>query len=112
MAKFLILFNSKVSAKDQMANATPEQMKASMEEWMKWRDEAVKTVKFDWGLPLQAVTRVSNAGVGTSDNSASGYAIMEGDSKETIAELLKSHPHLQRPEATIDVLEMISMPGM
>jgi hypothetical protein len=111
MAKFLILFNSTASASELMANATPEEIKASMDEWIKWRDEAVKTVKFDWGMPVQAVSRVNTSEVTSSDNPASGYAIMEGE-REVIASLLKSHPHLKRPEAYIDLLEMLSMPGM
>ena|SRR5258708_4916761 len=112
MAKYLILFNSGMSASETMASATPEQMKASMDEWMKWRDEAVKTVKFEWGMPLQAVGRVTKSGVVSSDTQASGYSIMEADSKDVIIELLKSHPQLKRPESSIDVLEMLPMPGM
>src|SRR5579859_7080103 len=111
MAKYLILYNSKLSAKDLMSNSTPEEMKAGMDEWMKWKDEAVKTVKFEWGLPLQAVGRVTTSGVINSNNQASGHSIMEGE-KEAIMKLLQSHPHLKRPDSTIDVLEMIPMPGM
>jgi len=95
-----------------MATTTPEQMKASMNEWIKWRDEASKTAKVDWGLPLQAVSRLTPSGVTDSDSDVSGYAIIEGDSKNTVVELLKNHPHLKRADASIDVLEMLPMPGM
>lgn len=112
MAKYMILYNSTMAAADIMANSSPEQMKASMDEWSKWKDEAVKTVKFDFGMPLQAVRRVMPGIVTDSDNQASGYSIMESDSKDAIIELLKTHPHLKRQGASIDVLEMLSMPGM
>jgi len=112
MAKFMILYNASQSARDTMATTTPEQMKASMNEWIKWRDEASKTAKVDWGLPLQAVSRLTPSGVTDSDSDVSGYAIIEGDSKNTVVELLKNHPHLKRADASIDVLEMLPMPGM
>jgi len=111
MAKFMILYNSKASAAELMANATPEEMQASMAEWMAWKDEASKTVGFDFGMPLQAVNEVSNSGVAASDSRVSGYSTMEGD-KDAVLELLKFHPHLKREGATIDVLEFLSMPGM
>jgi hypothetical protein len=94
-----------------MANATPEEMQASMAEWMAWRDEAVKSTKFDWGMPLQGVSQVTTSEIKATSSNVSGYSTMEGD-KDTITELLRSHPHLKRPGATIDVLEMLPMPGM
>jgi hypothetical protein len=112
MAKYLILYNSTDSATELMANASPEQMKDSMDEWIKWRDEAGKTAKFDFGMPLQAAGRVTTDGSGDSDNSASGYSIIEGDSKDAIIELLLTHPHLKRAGASIDLLEMMAMPGL
>jgi hypothetical protein len=112
MAKYMILYNSTLSAEELMANASPEEMKASMEEWMQWKDKASKTVGFDFGMPLSAVSRVTSDGAGDSDSKTSGYSIMEGDSKDAIIELLRSHPHLKRTGASIDVFEMLSMPGM
>lgn len=111
MSKYLILFNSSTTAQEQMANATPEQMQASMSEWMAWQQEAVKSVEFEWGLPIQAVAQVTTTEVTDSTNKASGYCIMEGN-KDVVAKLLQSHPHLKRADATIDLLEMIPMPGM
>lgn len=112
MTKFMVLYNSTASASDLMANASPEEMKASMAEWIKWRDEASATAKVDFGLPLQAVSRVSTDGVAESQNQASGYSFLEGESKEAVVELLKTHPHLKRPGAYIDVLELLAMPGL
>ena len=36
MKKFLILYQSPVGAREQMANATPEQAKAGLDAWMAW----------------------------------------------------------------------------
>jgi hypothetical protein len=111
MAKYMVLYNSSMSASDTMANATPEEMQASMAEWIAWKEEAEKTVGFDFGMPLQAAGRVTTSGLQDSDSNVSGYSTMEGE-KDAVVELLKSHPHLKRPGATIDVLEYLPMPGM
>jgi len=108
----MVLYNSTVTVSELMAQASPKEMKASMDEWIKWRDEASKTIKVDFGLPLQAVSRVTASGATDSNNQASGYSILEGESKAAILELLQKHPHLKRPGAAIDVLEMLSMSGM
>src|SRR5260221_322387 len=101
MAKYLILFNSSMTAKETMQNASPEEMKVAMEEWMKWKDEVAKTVTFEWGLPLQAAGRVTTNGVIESSNQAGGYCMIEADTKDILMNLLQSHPHLKRPDATI-----------
>jgi hypothetical protein len=112
MAKFMVLYSSKTPATEIMANASPEQMKASMDEWIKWREEASKTAQVDFGLPLQAVGRVTAGGVKDSDSQVSGYSIVEGGSKDAVIGLLKTHPQLKRPGGSIDLLEMLPMPGI
>lgn len=101
-----------MTAADLMANASPEEMKASMGEWVKWRDEASKTLRVEFGMPLQAVGRITPDGVTGSDTHVSGYSIVEGASKEAVIAQLRTHPHLKRAGASIDVLEMLSMPGI
>jgi hypothetical protein len=112
VAKYLVLYNSDLSASELMEKATPEQMKASMAEWMAWAEKANKTVKFEFGMPLQAVNKITLKGVEKADTNVSGHSFMEGGSKEEISELLTSHPHLKREGATIDLLEVLPMPGI
>ena len=111
MAKYMLLFTSTVPASEQMAKASPEEMKASMDEWVEWHNEAAKTATLEWGLPLQAVSRITTNGVTDSDNHASGYSMIEGE-KEVVLALVKKHPHLKWPGASIDLLELLSMPGL
>lgn len=111
MAKYMVLFKSTLSASELMANATPEQMQASMQEWVTWKDNLEASIGFEWGLPLQTTAEVTISEVQEGHCPVSGYAIMQGD-KQAVAEVLKTHPHLKRDGASIDVLEMISMPGM
>jgi hypothetical protein len=37
---------------------------------------------------------------------------LQGESKEAIAASLAGHPHFMMPEGTIDVVELMPMPGM
>jgi hypothetical protein len=108
MTKFMVLYRSSTSARDQMANATPEQMKAGMEAWMQWAAKAGDAV-VDLGAPLTP----ARMGPGSSDaGEISGYSIMQADSAEALGGVLDGHPHLSMPGNSIEVLEMLSMPGM
>lgn len=112
MTKYMILYNATEKPKETMAKTSPEEMKASMDEWINWRNEANKTINIAFGLPLQPVSRLDTTGASDSTTQVSGYATAEADSKDILLEALKSHPQLKRPGASIDVLEMLSMPGL
>ena len=109
MTKFMVLYRSSTSARDQMASATPEQMKAGMEAWMQWAGKAGDAV-VDLGAPLAPAAHV---GPGSSEaGEISGYSIMQAASAEALGGVLDGHPHLSLPGNSIEVLEMLSMPGM
>jgi hypothetical protein len=115
MAKFLVLFQSSVKASDQMASSTPEQMQAGMASWMKWK-EALEAQggKMEFGSPLEARKDIVADGTVTDcDMPVSGYLIVDDRTLDETVEALKSHPHLEMvPDAKIDVIEMMPMPGM
>lgn len=112
MPKYMILHNAPEPAREFMAKFTQEQMQAGMASWIAWKEEAEKKVAFEFGNPMQAVARVTPGGVIESDNQASGYSMIVADSKELALEVLRNHPHLQREGATMDVLEIVTMPGI
>jgi hypothetical protein len=111
VSKFLVLYNATTSAREQMAQATPEQAKAGMDAWMAWAQRAGDAI-VDLGAPLQPQARVTSSGVSAPDNPASGYSVLQADSAQALAVLLEQHPHLQMPGASIDVLEALPIPGM
>ena len=43
---------------------------------------------------------------------SAGYSILQGESLEEISKLLDGHPHFHSPNASIEVREFLSMPGM
>lgn len=112
MAKYMVLYSSSQPASEQMANASMEEMQASMANWTKWRDDASENFEIDFGLPLETVGRVTSQGISNETSQISGYAIIDGESKDAVLELIKTHPHMNRPDASIEVLEMLSMPGL
>jgi hypothetical protein len=93
-----------------MMKATPEQQKAGMEAWMAWADKASASV-VDLGAPLGKALKVTPAGPSPTRNDLGGYSIMQGESKEALAEVLKGHPHFMMPDGFIEIVELMPMPG-
>ena len=103
MKKFLVLYKAPASAMEQMAKASPEQAKAGMDLWMKWKGANDKAI-VDLGMPL---------GNGTDPKSdIVGYSILQGDSMKSVRKVLDNHPHLHTKGGSIAVLEMLPLPGM
>lgn len=112
MKKFFVLYMAPVAEfQKMMASSTPEQQKAGMDEWMKWAD-AHKSDIVDLGQPLGKTKRVNTSGVSDVKTDVGGYSIVQAESHEAAAKLFEGHSHLQIPGAYIDILEIVSMPGM
>jgi hypothetical protein len=107
MTKFMALYKSSVSAQEQMANSSPEEMKAGMDAWMAWAAKAGDAL-VDLGSPMSSVAHL---GPGSSDGEISGFSILQGETVDAVTEVLAGHPHLDWGGA-IDVVEYLAMPGM
>ena len=112
MKKFLVLYHSTSTNMEQMASSTPEQMKAGMDLWMRWAGKA-GTAIVELGAPLGAAATVDASG-GHHDVRASmgGYSVLQAASLDAVAKVLEGHPHFHAPGATIEVHEVMGMPGM
>jgi hypothetical protein len=111
MTKFLVLYHSTTSVQEQMAAATPEQMKAGMDAWMAWAKKAGSAV-VDLGMPLMSAKQITAASVKDGRGTVNGFSILQADSVDVVVALLKDHPHLHMPNSSIEVFEGRSMPGM
>ncbi len=111
MKKFLVLYGSSVPASQQMASASPEQMKAGMDLWKNWARDAGSAI-VDLGAPLGNAANVQAAAVRPSASPIAGFSILQADSRDAVTDLLKTHPHHRAPGASIEVFELLSMPGM
>jgi hypothetical protein len=112
MKKYFVLYMAPLEElKKMMANSTPEQQKAGMDEWMKWA-EKYKANIVDLGMPLGKTKRVNSGGTSDVTTDIGGYSIVQAESHEAAAKLFEGHGHLQVPGAWIDILEIMPMPGM
>jgi hypothetical protein len=109
--KFLVLYKASAAAFEQMSKATPEQQKAGMDAWMTWSKRASTSI-VDLGSPLGKSLRVAKSGASPTTNDLGGYSILQAESKEALAETLKGHPHFMTPDGTIEIVEIMPMPGM
>jgi len=113
MKKFLVLYKASPEAFQQMMKtSTPEKQKAGMDAWMNWSKKAASSI-VDMGGPLGKAMQVAKSGAVTSNaNDLGGYSIMQADSKEALAASLKEHPHFMTPESSIEIVELMPIPGM
>ena len=112
MKKFLVLYRAPTSGFEQMRNATAEQQKAGMDAWMAWGGKAQKSI-VDMGAPLGKGMKVHKSGDASAHaNDYGGYSILQAESKEALAEMLKGHPHFMMPDGYIEVVEVMPIPGM
>ena len=109
MSTFMILYRSTASAREQMANATPQQREAGLEAWRTWATKVGYAIT-DLGAPLAHTTHIG-PGSPSSDGVA-GYSLLQAGSAEEVAAVLDGHPHLDMPGNHIEVLELLPMPGM
>jgi hypothetical protein len=111
MKKFLVLYKASAAAFEQMMKATPDQQQAGMDAWMAWSQKAAASI-VDLGAPLGKSLRVTTSGATPTKNDLGGYSVLQADSKEALAEVLKDHPHFMTPDSSIEVVEVMQLPGM
>jgi hypothetical protein len=111
MKKFLLLYLSPVSAEQQMQTASPEDMQKGMEPWVRWFD-ANKQAMVEMGTPTGNEMNVTKAGSSRPTTFIGGYSIVQADDLDAVQAILSDHPHYMMEGNTIEVLELMPMPGM
>jgi hypothetical protein len=112
MKKFLALYMADTAQMaEMMKTSTPEQRQKGTAEWMKWMDDN-KASLADRGAPVGKTKRVDPNGVKDAKNDICGYSIVQANSADEAARIFgKDQPFLQMPGATIDLIEIMEMPG-
>jgi hypothetical protein len=113
MKKFLALYMADAAEMaDMMKNSTPEQRKQGMGAWMKWMEDH-KASLVDRGAPVGKTKRVDANGVKDAKNDVCGYSIVQASSADEAAKIFgKDQPHLQMPSGSVEIIEILEVPGM
>ena len=80
-------------------------------EWKKWMSDHSKMFA-DNGAGVGKTKRVTGQGMADTRNDIMLYAIVEAESHDAAAKTFKDHPHLQIPQASIEVMEINPLHGM
>ena len=92
----------------KMMTENPDIGKKGMEEWGMWMKNHLADFA-DAGFPTGKNSEVSVSGAVEKSNDIGGYSILQAESKEAAAAMLKDNPHLKMPGATIDLAELMPM---
>jgi hypothetical protein len=110
MAKFLFLYHAPSTPAEAMPS-DPAQLEAVTAQWMAWA-ERVGAGMVDFGTPLGDGVQVSPEGTSPSTAGVAGYSIIEAADRDAAVALTEGHPHLGMPGGTIEVHELLPVPGM
>ncbi len=112
--KFIVLYLAPASVLADWAKTDPEVRKAAEEkmqaEWRRWMADHAKMITLtEAGGKTK---RVTASGVSDAKNDIMLYSFVESESHEAAAKLFESHPHLQIPQSSIEVMEVRSLGPM
>jgi len=110
MKKFLLMFQSPPSAKEEMMKATPEQKAKIMKPWMEWKDKMGDKI-VDFGSPLQGSKLFKSDGTDSCEQSKTdGFTIIQAKNIDEVESLLETHPNrMIKGDSGIEVFEFCGM---
>lgn len=102
-----------MSAEEQMKNANAEEGKKVMDMWMAWLQKEGSAIT-DGGTPLGSDTHVDKSGnvLSHSGDYIGGYSIVQAENMDGVKTMLAGHPHFMQNGNTVEILEMLPVPGM
>ena len=80
-------------------------------QWKKWMTDNAKMF-VDVGAGVGKTKLVNTRGMSDSKNDIMLYSVVQAESHEAAAKSFEGHPHLQIPQASIEVMEIHSLQGM
>ena len=115
MNKYLVLYLAPTRVIEEWKKTEATQKKAAedkmMQEWKAWMASHMKMFA-DPGAGAGKTKRITAQGMSDSKNDVMLYAIVSAESHDAAAKSFVGHPHLQIPEASIEVMELHALPGM
>jgi hypothetical protein len=107
------LFFAPIAVIEEWKKTPAETRKAAEEkmrgEWGQWMGQHGKSVSDTAGAGK--TKRITATGVADTRNDVMLYSIVQAESHDEAAAMFKGHPHLQIPEASIEVMEINPLSG-
>ncbi len=114
MNKYLVLYLAPVHVLTAWMETPEAERKATEEkmqkEWQEWATKNQESIRDTAGAGK--TLKITQGGAVDSRNDIMLYSIIEADSYEDVTKMLEHHPHLQIPEASIEVMQCNTLPGM
>ena len=111
MKKFIVLYRMDMTEMQKMmASTSAEERKKSMGQWEAWMKKNMASFA-DHGGPVGKTKQVAASGTTDIRNDIGGYSIVQAESHEAAAALFADNPHVTMPGATVEVMEIMPMPG-
>lgn len=109
--KFMVFFCIPLATMTEWKKTDPQQREASekkmMEDWAQWsKQHATMILSTEVGGQTK---NVLSSGVSDTRNDIVLYSMVQGTSHAEVAQVYQSHPHLQIPNASIQVMEVKPM---
>ena len=112
MKKFLVTYLAPASVIEEWKKTDPETRKMAeqkmQDEWKKWMSDHARMFA-DKGAGVGKTKSVTAHGIEDTKNDIMLYAIVEAESQDAAAKTFEGHPHLQIPQAAIEVMEIQSL---
>ena len=110
MKKFLALYMTPSALMEEWEkNLPPGEMKEVMDAWMSWMTEHA-SILADQGSPLGKTLQLNKDGVTPMANDIRGYFIVHAESQEEAARIVSTHPTLNIPGSSIQLMAVNSIP--
>ena len=115
MKKFVALYQMPASAIDAWRTTTSDDDKKKaqaemMHAWMKWMQDNQASI-IEPGGPLGKTKRITGTGPSDVRNDLTGYTIVQAETHEAAAKIFNGHPHFRMPQATVELMELLPIPG-
>jgi hypothetical protein len=115
MNKYFVLFSTPAATmQDWMTNVDEatrkQQMDQMMTDWKAWMEKN-KDAIVEEGMPLGKTKRVTKEGVTDTRNDLNYTMMIQAESHEAAADMLKDNPHFMIPNSYVEVMD-VSGPSM
>jgi hypothetical protein len=112
MGRYIIAYHAPLSARQRLAQATPEQAMAGVQHWIAWSHKLGASL-LDPGKPFGQTVRITPTGKGPAQSDIVGMSVLEAPDMEAALALVGDHHHLHWADGCeITVHEEIAIPEM